>query len=113
MFISSHPKTINVHTLSLDDMDIERILDDPEPFVDQLRNLLKKNPAPPDGDTPHRKRVSRSPEQARPARTAKSPKRPIAKEPCQYCDRLIGHYWLKHHESKCPKRFNHKTTNGD
>jgi hypothetical protein len=42
MDIFSHPKTINVHNITLNDMEVSDILVEPEPFFDKLRGLLDR-----------------------------------------------------------------------
>jgi len=44
MDTSTRTKTIKVHTLVIDDSEIERFITDPEPLIDTLRDLLITRP---------------------------------------------------------------------
>lgn len=93
MNIASHEKVIKVHTLSIDDTEIERLLADPTELTDLLSQLLSTPIAPTNGDRP---------KHARPARRSAKHKRP--RVACQYCGRSIDQGWLERHEARCPQR---------
>lgn len=89
-------KTIKVHTLVIDDTEIEAYLNDPDPLIDTLRDLLIK-PAPngnrhaPSPTETGKKRGRRGPVKQR-----KLPER----EPCQSCGASIPAYKQGKHKCK-------------
>lgn len=58
MNVSTHTKVVKVHTILVDDAEIEAHLDDAEYWQDQMRELLlrKVEPANGNGHKPKRKR---------------------------------------------------------
>jgi hypothetical protein len=96
MNVMTHEKKIKVHTLQLDDHEVERFLDNPEELTDLLRDLLVSKPTGDDnGDRPSRKKVARKP-------------RAIAGAiiPCKFCGREISYRQIKRHENTCTQNPN-------
>lgn len=59
MDIITTTKTIKVHTLRIDDSEIERYMDDPDAWRDVLSTLLTAKPAP-NGHPPPKKKTGAS-----------------------------------------------------
>jgi len=99
VLINTHSKTINVHTLVLDDNEIERILDDGDAFRDTLNELLmKKKSATP--------KLQRKPKRrARAKKSKQTGGLGIAhRQPCEWCGRLIAQGFMEKHQRACPQR---------
>lgn len=88
MLINSHSKLINVHTIVLDDNEIERVLDNVDDFLETLSGLLSQKKEPPaDGQKSKRKR-----------RTASET------VICEWCDHAFRARGLAIHQRTCPQR---------
>lgn len=103
METNTRTKTIKVHTLVIDDTEIEAWLNDPDPLIDALRTLLIAK-APPTGnghgDAPATAtRRSKTPNAAVGARRKSS-----GKVPCPYCARQVSVRQIGNHKNKCPQR---------
>ncbi len=59
MNILTHTKQIKVHTLQLDDTEVEHYMDDPDAWRDLLSTLLTSKPAPNGEDERPRKKIAR------------------------------------------------------
>lgn len=96
METNTRTKIIKVHTIVIDDTEIEAYLNDPDPLIDALRDLLVAK-APPNGNG----------HGDAPATATRRPKKRAAsgKVPCPYCDRPISTRQIGRHKSKCPKRM--------
>ena len=94
MIISSHSKSINVHTLLLADPEIESILDDPEWFLDRLRLLLNHTAARP-VVKPQTKKKERKPYTRKTGQT-------LVK--CEWCGREMAPQGMGRHKRACPQR---------
>ena len=85
MNIMTHEKTIKIHTLQLDDNEIDRFLDKPDELEELLRDLLVSKPTGQEKNTSKVRKAS-------------------TRVHCQYCDRLVSSRQITNHENKCPSR---------
>jgi hypothetical protein len=105
MKTNTHTKIIKVHTLVIDDTEIEAWLNDPDPLIDALRTLLITK-APQNGnghgDAPATAtRRSKTPHASVGARREKDRKR-IERVPCESCGVLIAAYRQGKHACRHP-----------
>lgn len=96
MDIITTTKTIKVHTLRIDDSEIERFMDNPEEWNDVLSTLLTAKPAP-NGNTPPKKKHGKKSA----ARNAE-----VEKIDCPKCGMPVKPKGLLRHQrgSKCRAR---------
>ena len=87
MNVMTHEKKIKVHTLQIDDREVERFLDNPDELTDLLRDLLVSKPT---GESAAEEKT-------------KHRRRPAAKVACQFCGRQISQRQIGNHENKCPQ----------
>lgn len=95
METNTRTKTIKVHTLVIDDTEIEAWLNDPDPLIDALRTLLIAK-APPTGNG----------HGDAPATATRRPKKykTSGKVPCPYCAHQVSVRQIGNHKNKCPQR---------
>ncbi len=95
METNTRTKTIKVHTLVIDDSEIERFITDPEPLIDTLRDLLIAKPRAIDAELPdtHRAIVKQKKTIATAARRVLAKQRKLPdRVPCQDCGASIPAY---------------------
>jgi hypothetical protein len=95
MNVMTHTKTVKVHTLQINDFEVERFLDQPDELTDLLRDLLVSKPT--------------TSESAAEEKT-KHRRRPAAKVACPFCGRQISQRQIGNHENKCPQNPANATT---
>ena len=93
MDAQTRERTIKVHTIVITDPEIEAALNDSDPLLDFLRNLLISKPIVNgngrDEGEPRKKKKQRSK-----AGTVN----------CRYCARIVSTRQIRNHEHKCPQR---------
>lgn len=101
METNTRTKIIKVHTLVIDDTEIEAFLTDPDPLIDALRDLLVAK-APPNGNGHAPSPVGEGRGEGKPRKKKLLAKSAVVN--CKYCARLISTRQIGRHENKCPKR---------
>jgi hypothetical protein len=99
METNTHTKIIKVHTLVIDDTEIEAWLNDPDPLIDALRTLLIAR-APQNGNG-HGDAPATATHASVGARREKDRKR-IERVPCESCGVLIAAYRQGKHACRQP-----------
>lgn len=99
MITNTRTKTIKIHTLVIDDTEIERYLDEPDQLMDILSKLLTARPQP-DGDGRGDGRQKSAEKKIR--RTGSMNRKKPDREPCHSCGQLIPVYRQGKHKCKRP-----------